>query len=206
MADPIKVRCPQCGELLRIPQGFARSKDPLPNVLEVRFERAESSASGGADPDRRTPASPTEPPVAAAEPNFNCDNFRISVRPHSTSRNSDLPAARLRGLVIGLLVMGVTAAAAFGLYRSGWLAVRRPLPSSAGHLTVEKPSKTKPEQNDNQPIVSRVHFPRRFSVIGIHQYAYANPISPTPTSCSLPSVIREFAERNCGSTKIRWRS
>jgi hypothetical protein len=194
MADAIKVRCPQCGELLRI------SKASLDQKIQCRTcsksFRAAPKAAPPVVPTQPSPPPPrTESAVAAAEPNFNFDNFQNLGTASLISQNFRPASRSTRGLVIGLLVMGVTAAAAVGLYGSGWLRGSPSAPSSAGHLTIEKPSKTKPEQNENQPIVSRVHFPRRLLFIGIHQYAYANPLSPTPTELLFPSTIREFAER-----------
>ena len=50
MADAIKVRCPQCGELLRIPKASLDQKIQCRTCSKSFRAAAESSAFGGPDP------------------------------------------------------------------------------------------------------------------------------------------------------------
>ena len=132
MADAIKVRCPQCGEVLRISKASLDQKIQC-HSCSKSFRVAPKAAPAVAAAQPSPPTQLQDAPVAAAEPDFNFENFQNLGAAPLTSQNYQHASRSTRGLVVGLLVLGVTAAAAVGLYASGWL---RGLPSCRRVLVI----------------------------------------------------------------------
>jgi hypothetical protein len=100
--------------------------------------------------------------------------------------------------IVGVVMLLAAAAMALGLYQAGWF--RGPATgdshlsggSDSGRLEPIALKVTQTPKTDLPATVRR--FPRRLLFIGVHQYAYANPISPTPTALLMTRTVRDFAE------------
>jgi predicted Zn finger-like uncharacterized protein len=199
MSEAIKIRCPRCKTALRVSheslensircqhcaqtfRAVRKPKMPLPEIASVAGKPIIDSA-----PDSEPASQSTFESIGEL------NAIPISVR---SLQSRTAPSAKLA--IVTVIALVAAAAAAFGLYRFGWLSGGNSVDSrrlnGADSVKLDEPKSILPPAT-KPASASHVHFPRRFLFVGVHQYAYANPISPTPTTLLMPAVLREFAEK-----------
>lgn len=203
MSADVKVRCPKCKSVLRV----------LREALErpIRCQHCDKSFRAVLkQPEAVAPKLPPPievPPPAKVPESLNTSegepdfNFAFSDLGANSTMNpialgTHKRSATHRALfVVGAVALIATAAGAAALQYSGWLNRSTPgAGSGSGSAKVES-NLTKPAEPPPIGATRMVTFPRRLLFIGIHQYVYANPIAPTPTTLLMPGAIREFAEK-----------
>src|SRR5262245_58070502 len=217
MSEAVKVRCPQCKNVLRMPrewlehsircQHCAKSfRAVLKSKTSIPLARAPANPSPLAKPLDNVAANAT--PISVASP---IDGPPGGFAREPANEFSEIPISRPNMLqpksnraltLISALSLLAAAGIAFGLYQAGWL--RGPSAGDShsasgpdlGRLDPIAPRVGEPPKNDSPAVIRR--FPRRLLFIGVHQYAYANPISPTPTALLMMRTMRDLAE-----TKLR---
>jgi hypothetical protein len=161
-------------------------KPKLPNPAEI--------ASVAGPPNTQSAPASEPAPQSTFDSIGELNAIPISIRSLQTR---SAPNAKLA--IVAAFALFATVAAAFGLYRSGWFSGASSIdtrPTSGSESAkVDEPREKAFATSPTPPSSSPVHFPRRFLFVGVHQYAYANPISPTPTTLLMPGVLREFAEK-----------
>lgn len=190
MTDALKVRCPRCRAVLK----FAREQ------LNQRVQCGNCTKSFRFVP--RTEAVPV-PPVANPEPApsempgepFDFASLSTS-QPARVVAKPAVHPARGRWPLIGLALALAGAAAAYGYWKLE--AARAPAiaenPPSAEQAVASEPEPADPPAKQNRPSAAQP-FPRRFLLIGVHQYVYANPVAATPEAATMVRTVRDFAEK-----------
>jgi hypothetical protein len=199
MSADIKVRCPKCKSVLRV---LREALDrPIHCQYCTRAFRAVLKSQLAAVPSAAAPPSlPAGHESKSPESEFAFSDLSPAASGSASVRVVASATSSSRGMMfVGLLALLAAAGGALGLYYSGWLKSTPAVhsrPASNLEVTDAIGGAETTAQPVTNPAPSTVEpFPRRMLFIGIHNYVYANPIGPTPTTLLMPRTIREFAEQ-----------
>lgn len=177
MADVVQTQCPGCKKVLRVPAQWANQKLKCKHCGKILQVPPAASAAPG-KPVAKRPA----PESAVGELPDQLQIRGLPQRPSTTAR-------ALRG-VMALIAIAVVTGGGYFLYRQldnkGYLQAENPV------VTTEA---TKPTVGEKPRAPANVPWPRRLLAIGIHNYLYANPLSPGDGEEHFHHVVNRLATR-----------
>lgn len=181
MADVVQTQCPGCKKVLRIPAQWANQK------LKCKYCGKILQVPSGSKSVAATPAARPAPKRSAPEPPLGELPDQLEMR-GLPQRPSTL-ARIMRGVA---MMVGLAAVAGGGyfLYRQmdhkGYFQEENP---TAAAETTKPATVEKPRAPANAP------WPRRLLAIGVHNYLYANPLSPGEGDEQFHHVVNRIANR-----------